>query len=188
MRYNFDWIKIATLISILATLVIVAFTYYQLNSSNEFTKADFAHRFKSDFFTDNTRELITLFDNDLLKFTVLTGQKKEFPCFIVDTLGINRLSVNGVKILNPTKSVFSDYEIDDFLLNHFDDLGLYEKRGIIDLEYIYNGFDWYIETVYQNPQIQKYLQWLKKDSSTVNSFENLESLVKKLKGYKEGHL
>jgi len=44
----------------ISALVIVLLTYLQLKEVNDATKAEFAHKFKTDFFTEQSCILITL--------------------------------------------------------------------------------------------------------------------------------
>jgi hypothetical protein len=56
--------------------------------------------------------------------------------------------------------------VENSLLNHFDDLGQFYKEGVLDIDYIYNGFDYYIESIHENEQVKKYLKWLRDDESS----------------------
>jgi hypothetical protein len=50
-----------------------------------------------------------------------------------------------------------EVELDDFLLGHFEDIGLFEEKGLIDTEMVYEEFSYYIFEVFENPEIKKYL-------------------------------
>ena len=54
--------------------------------------------------------------------------------------------------------------LDDKLLEHFEEMGYYEKQGIISIDFIYEFFDWDIETIWENPEIQKYITYIKNNS------------------------
>ncbi|MGD0280555.1 MAG: hypothetical protein ABSC11_14810, partial [Smithella sp.] len=174
MKRKFDSIKISTLFSTIATFILVLLAYYQLIEGNEIAKGDFAHRFKTDFFTEQTRDLITLFDNDLLDFKILsnTNQGIEFGYFIIDNSKLKFLSNASLNVLGHMKNIYTAYEIDDFLLSHFEDLGLYKKKKLLDIDYIYHGFDWYVECIYDNKEIKKYLKWATNDESSADSYDN----------------
>jgi len=88
LKKKIDWIKVGTLLSVVSALIMALFAYLQLKEFNNATKADFAHKFKSDFFTDNSCILMALFDYDLLKFEILPNFKKpdEFGYFVIRAL------------------------------------------------------------------------------------------------------
>ena len=142
-----------------ALLTIIA--YFQLNASHQTQKADFAHRLKNDFFTDETRELMMLFSMGFIEF--LNNENKddedsvnktisEFVHFKVNNDAIKRLntilSSNGEK--KEYKKFYTDSEIDDLLLGHMEDIGFLLKQGSIDILATYELFGDYIITVWEH--------------------------------------
>lgn len=175
------WTPITTVISIIIALVALGFTYIQIKEINRATQADFAHRFKVDFFTDQSCTLMTLFDYNLIIFQTATNKKNpiDFAYFTVDTLRAKELSKKFPNLF--MKKYYSVYEIDNYLLLHFDDLGYYYKRGILDIDFIYDGFDYYVENIYENREIQKYLAWVKTDKNSEDTYEGFDLIYKELK-------
>ena len=161
-KIKIDWIKTCEYLGAISALVIVLLTYLQLKEVNDATKAEFAHKFKTDFFTEQSCILITLFDYDLLKFKIIPKKNllDEFGYFVIDTSNIDALKKKFPKLLN--RDFYTPYELDNFLLNHFDDLGQFYKGGVLNMEYIYSGFDYYVELIHENEQIKKYLGMGKK--------------------------
>ncbi len=185
MKRKIDWIKISTLLGTITTLFLVILAYFQLKEGNEIAKGDFAHRFKTDFFTEQTRNLITLFDNNLLDFKILSNadQGIEFGYFIIDDSKLKLISNSSLNLIGSMKKIYTAYEIDDYLLSHFEDLGLYKKKELLDIDYIYNGFDWYIECIYENKEIQKYLKWTTNDESSADSYDDFMYIYQELKSH-----
>ena len=55
------------------------------------------------------------------------------------------------------KNKYTAYEIYDNLLRYFEEMGNYEKAGIMTIETIYQRFGYYIDMLWRNQEIQKYL-------------------------------
>jgi hypothetical protein len=66
--------------------------------------------------------------------------------------------------------------MDDLLLGHFEDIGWYESRKLIDLETISEMFGYHISECFKNDEIQKYLQNEYKEGN----FQNFKRLAKKI--------
>ena len=131
---------------VIATLFLAWVGWRQLVSINKTSKADFIHKFKKDFFREKTTILIILFDNELLEYE----RDKSYFKFEEDNM---RKSLKGEDFKNSLiqafgyfKTAFNCYEIDDLLLGHFEDLGLFERHGMIDIDMVYELYDWYNET------------------------------------------
>ena len=136
----------------LFTLAIAIIALVQLRKTNNIAAADFYHRFKIDFFTEKERLLIGLISIKGLIF----DEKK--ACFIVDNKKILSLTEDMRNQAKEAKG-FSQEEVDDFLLGHFEDLGLFFEMKIIPKKFVVEGFRHYIKTVYEDEQIKKYIQW-----------------------------
>ena len=186
-RKKIDWIKISSFLSAIAALIIVVFTYLQIREFGNSTKADFTHRFKTDFFTEQSCTLMTLFDNDLLIFDTITNKNgsNDFGYFRIDTTKTKELKIKFPSLF--VKTNYSVYEIDNYLLNHFNDLGQFYKKGILDIDYIYNGFDYYVESIYENKQIKEFLKWVKTDESSKDTYDGIDFIYLELKDYRKKH-
>lgn len=148
------------------TFVIAFFTlgiwwtaWRQLKKLNKTTSAEFlVGKLKEHFFTAENRKFYELIDNKLLQF--------------VDT---------GHFINCKNNELISTYEIDDFLLGHFEEIGLLEQRGIIDIEMVYEFFGYYIETSWEDSEIQKYIKSIRHES--IDFYDKFEDIYKKSKSY-----
>ena len=116
--------------------------------------------------------------NSALEFKVLEIKGKdgkkidELPFFRIkeDIAG----QLKGVIDVDPGKTGYSAFEIDDLLLGHLDDIGWYESRKLIDMETIREMFGYYIYECYQNAEIQKYLD----QKCNKGKFEKFKRLAK----------
>jgi hypothetical protein len=88
-----------SMITAVATIVLVCVAYWQLKSLARTSRSDFLYRLKSDFFNEDARRLICLAENDMLKFHA-EGEIPHFeivgldrPCSIL--LSISKLRWSG---------------------------------------------------------------------------------------------
>lgn len=149
-------------IAALGAIGAIFFAWIELGGTAKTTRADFAKRFIDSFFTEETRTLFSLLLNSALEFKVLaiTGEQgeaiDELPFFEIKKEIANQLK--GIVSPAQGKIGYSAFEIDDLLLGHFEDIGWYEKRGLIDQETISEMFGYHISECFQSKEIQKYLQ------------------------------
>jgi hypothetical protein len=158
--YAIDWNATGTMVIAGGTLILAYIAWTQLKKANEISTADFDQRFKKDFFTEKTRQLFMLFQYDLIKFKrePVSNTDDEFPYFEVDRTQFDANPIFA-STLPEKKYRYSAYEIDELLLGHFEDLGLFCKKGLMDIEFIDEGFGYYIEEMHKNEQIQNYICW-----------------------------
>jgi len=156
------------------TAVLIIFGYFQLRSINKTTSAEFTHKIKNDFYTESNIYLLTLFDENAL----MVDTNGEVAWFYIDTVKYKSLRKNID--LHTIPLIYQSNQI-DALLQNFEDLGLYERNGLIDIDYIYEGFDYYVEALWDNQEVHKYIIWLRKDPRCADDFSYFEYLYKKLK-------
>lgn len=162
----------------IATLLLAFIAWLQLSQLNKTSKSEFIHKFKNDFFTDKTRILIALFDNELLKF----DQAGE--CFKLAGRVKRPLKADIIHVFSYVKTEYSFYDVDDLLLGHFEDLGLYEKKGIVGIDMVYETYSWYIETCWKNDSIKKYIQ-SQLDDEGEDVYDHFKYIYDKCKSYGE---
>jgi len=63
----------------------------------------------------------------------------------------------GLVSLPPGKDGYSALEIDDLLLGHFESLGWYVRKKLIDFDAARSNFSYYVITGFEHPEIRKYL-------------------------------
>ena len=167
----------STLGLMILTLFILIVARGQLKASNAIATADFALKFKHDYFTKESRELLMLLDYDLLQFEV---DENDFAYFKVKEKIPDKAMVCYDFLCDKGKNKYSSYEMDDFVISHFEDLGMFEEKGILDMDYVYEGFSYYIISAFENEAIRSYLNWLidKFGYGLYNKFECIYHKVK----------
>lgn len=158
-----------------ATVVLAIIAWIQLRKISKTANADFIRQFKDVFFTPETRQLIMLIDQKLMRF-----MDEPLPYFVV----IEGSLPDFIRAENARK-FYTSYDLDDLLLGHFEDLGLFAKRGIITIEMAYEFFSWYIETTWENNEIKKYIESQRKTEGE-DIYENFEYIYKKCNSYRNG--
>ena len=81
-----------------------------------------------------------------------------------------------------SKQIYVDDEIDDEVLGYFEDIGNYEKKGLLDFELIDTAFGYYIKQIWKNSEMKNYINWLRFDSEDADedSYKGFEYIYKKV--------
>jgi hypothetical protein len=66
--------------------------------------------------------------------------------------------LTGIVAMNPEKTGYSAFEIDDFLLGHLEDVGWYMQRKLIRSAAAYASFGYYVINTLENPEMKKFLE------------------------------
>ncbi len=159
--------------TITAFLLFLAAKQFKLH--NDVAAADFALKFKHDFFTEETRGLISLLDYDQLELVITTDK---FAYFKIKPKTNDGVSCHD--FIHGNRNKYSSYEMDDWVLNHLEDVWVFYTKGALSLDYVYQGFSYYIEVVIENDEIKKYLKWLRKEVAP-DLYEGLEMLCHAVK-------
>lgn len=185
-----DWSAVTALATVgllIATILLVFYGRGQLKALNETSKRNFLHQLKKDFFTDQAREILALLECELLTFslTKLNDESdRELAFFEVKTIG-NETARTVLKNISSGKTNISSYEMDDFLLQHLEDLGLLFKQEIVDIYNIDQLFGYYVVAAFENSEIKKYIDWARQDDDDI--YSNFEHLYHTLKLYQSEH-
>jgi hypothetical protein len=162
---DIDMVSFWTFCLVLATLLLYLVAKFQLSGISKTSKADFIKKFNNDFFVEQIRNVIMLLDYQALEYrekSVQLGNKNEeamFPYFTIDPNILNQLVISDSLLGTlQEKKVYSSFEMDDLLLGRFEDIGLFEKQGFLDIKDICNHFSWYIDVTWENKEIQKYIK------------------------------
>ena len=138
----------------IATLILSVIAYSQFQKLNTISSADFIYKLSDTMFTGKTRIILELIDKNSLKYN-----KSDYTFAIEKNALKDKSLYLAIKnAFGYDKTVFSCYEIDDLLLSNFEDLGLLEQKGIVDIDMAYVLFDWPVEVTWDNKEIQKYIQ------------------------------
>jgi hypothetical protein len=147
----------------LFSLLLVFVGWQQLGKIHTTSNADLLHKLKGDFFREETRILIHLIYNDFIEFFVEdTGPDEIAVCYFkVDVDAINKSKLPAeIKEYLTKKMSYTTYEMDDYVLGHFEDIGLFWEKGVLDIDLIYEEFADYIETVYESKMFKEYLTYI----------------------------
>ena len=82
--------------------------------------------------------------------------------------------------ININREYYTTQEVDDFLLGHLEDVGLLLENKIITIEDVDQQFQYYVKTVFENPQIENYVTWAKEQAEDDDIYSNLKALNEKL--------
>ena len=158
--------KPTDLVIAIATLLLGYIALSQLSQTNKTSAADFAHKLKEDFFTNDAQVLFSLFEQDLLIFEKkeISNKHEEYPYFTLNKEKTKHIT--DVLKENPQiKQIYLANDIDALLLGHIEDLGVLHKQKLLDIESVYEGFALYIEVLHENSELKKYIHWLRNFSS-----------------------
>ncbi len=159
---------------VIATLALAAVAWYQLNDLKKTTNADFMLRFRNNFYSSDTRRLEILVDKKLITYVNDTSNVEYFQ---IDSVRLKKYqSVLAKEQIDSVEGYKIDaYKVDDELLSHFDEMGYFEKDGILSIRLIYEFYGWDIKTCWENPEIKKYIEAERKayGKETYSNFESL---------------
>jgi hypothetical protein len=164
------------MLTAVATLLLAWIAFKQLGGLADTSRADFVFRLKSEFFNEKSRRLIFLIEEDLLEFVpegesgyfLIKGYSSE------DTRArISHLGFEGPKI--------SSQEIDDLILGILEDVGLFQRKGVIDLEDVYVIFDTYVMDCLDSQAIEEYLKFSREGGENRDVWAEFRLLAKRLK-------
>lgn len=176
---------------VIVTGIVCWVAYSQLAESNREAKTQnkiaaetFLHNLKTDFFTKETRDLVFLIEIDALNFnTVNEDSDKGGRVLPIFALNIPPKFKSYIDSSVRGRRYFTSDEIDIELLNHFEDLGILYKKGLIDTSDIYEYFSYYISLCHENNAIDRYIEWTRtdsKDKDVYNNFDNIYKLVQSM--------
>ncbi|MDP4267817.1 MAG: hypothetical protein Q8880_10350 [Bacteroidota bacterium] len=183
-----NWTCLWTLVTAVATIGIGVIAYIQLEKYNNTAIADFALKFKNDFYNNcKTKDLLMLFEFNLLKFC--QDKKEDNDKLTHDYFDVIENDLKKYKhienLLNEKRKNYNSDEIDDNILGHYEDLGLFLKKGIISIDFIYIGFDYHIEKIYENDAIKDYIKEIRtQDIENEDIYAEFDYLYKRIQEYK----
>jgi len=162
------------LITTVTTFFVLLFTYLQIHDLKETNSADFALKLKSEIFSADNLMLLSLLDDSLIKF-VQFG--KDDGYFKLDSHRITSLPA-GLTIKN-APPYYTLVQVDQLLMA-FENLSFYEKKGQINIDYIYEQFAYYITAVWKNGDIKQYIDMTRGQPYLSRAYRNFEELNYKM--------
>jgi hypothetical protein len=154
-----DRAVIWTAIIAVVTVIGVVVARRQLVGIRATSRADFTFRFIESFFTSETRVLFLLLMNSALAFDtkdiVENGKTHRLPYLKINLDIVAQ--IKGIVTVIPDKTGYSSYEVDDLLIGHFESLGWYVRKRLIDFDAAYSTFSDYLMRSYEHSEIQNFL-------------------------------
>lgn len=165
------------------TALAAGFALFQLRSICITSRVDFTKRFIDSFFVEDSRTLFTLLLNSALGFAVRKievggDQIDELPHLRIKNEIADQLA--GIVPLNPEKTGYSAFEVDDFLLGHFEDVGWYARRKLMDLNAAYQSFGFYVVATVEHTEMRRFLDDQRAKEYSYDDLEWLFQAFKKL--------
>lgn len=137
------WTMVTAIIAFVASWIALV----QLKHLTKTSKGDFLHKLKTDVFTKDSEELTYFIEYDLLDFVELDGNTAVF-----------KTKKDKHKLVNNPAKVYTTTEVDRLLLGHFEDIGILEGKGLIDIDSVYEEFSEYLERTWENEAVKKYIK------------------------------
>lgn len=91
--------------------------------------------------------------NHILEITRGDREPERLPYLKIDQEIVRQMS--GIASVPSGKTGYSGFELDDLLLGHFESLGWYVKKKLIDYDAAYSSFSYYLTETYEHPEIKK---------------------------------
>jgi hypothetical protein len=171
--------EILTAIANTIIAVGIWFAYQQVKLSRKadernsiISSAEFRDEFTREFFNEKSRILTMLFQFDLLTFKIHKADARDkdedgFSFFELDSEALKKKVLLDEKLKALIQQSYTAYEVDDYLLGFFEDMGVYVNKAIIDIDLVYNTFSYYIDTIWKNKEIMRYIADERKSDKTV---------------------
>lgn len=183
---HFAWTTFWTAVGALAAVAVCFIAWIELSKSRKISEAGFVQDFKKDFYTARTRELLMLFEYNQIQFiesNIQESKKFGLPqsmcLFQVTTPNYKRKDEIPPYFLSHV-NLFSEFEIDDFLLGHFEDLGLFYIQELMSMELIYQVFMPHLKHIWENEAIKNYVKYQRKTYTNMQVYSNYELIYKKI--------
>ena len=164
-----------TMVTSLATIVLVIVAWVQLSGLKNTSRADFMYRMRQDFFTPETRRLVFLVQYNLLEFC-----RDEIPHFRIKDGGSSDARFADLGI---TQHAISTFDLDDLLLGQLEDLAVFKARRLTSLEDTYEFFSYYVQICSENEAIQEYIRYAREQPGGSDIYAGFLKLADDLKTY-----
>jgi len=156
----------------LLTLLLVYVAWRQLGNLAASSTADFLFRLKSDFFTEQTRKLVFLIEEDLLRF-----EDAEIPYFSIPDFYKPELAPRFQE-LRITERTISTYVLDDIILGPLEDVAFYLGQKRITRKQVYEEFSYYIDLCAKSSAIEDYKRACRRRPGDSDVYAGLDKLQK----------
>lgn len=132
------------------TMGLFAVAWWQLGGLRKTAKADFAHRLGADYYTAECAKLEDQLTDSKIAFDVAT---RTFT------------GRSGI--------AFNARDLDRHILGPLESVGVFQKRRLLDVEFVYDFFGSSILNVMQNKEVQAYISWRRQQPYSADVYECL---------------
>ena len=177
---------------VIVTFILLLVAYFQLSNIKKTARAEYIKRLNDSFFTEETRNLMVLLFNSAIELSTLPimdeeGKTKidELPYFKIKEFVLEQLKNSGLISFADWRKGYNAFEIDDLLIGHLDDVGRFEKNGLLDIHTAYSTFGYYVlelvgENEEEKTEVRKYLN----DQECQGNYDDLEYIYEEFVSYK----
>jgi hypothetical protein len=165
-----------SMVTAIGTLLLAWIAWKQLSGLAQTSRADFIFRLKSEFFNPRSKPLLFLIEEDLIDF-ILEG---ETGYFVIKDANDERVK-SLMRYFGFTENRIPTQEIDDLILGILEDVGMFQRKGVITLEDVYGVFDTYVVEINDNPAIREYMKYSRGGRGNADVWAEFRMLVKRLK-------
>ena len=172
---------VATVLLVVATILLVWVGLIPLVRSK---KAELAERLKTELLTPRAELMFFLVAHGFLKFAVYKRPNgSEIGYFEIIKADENIIQDRMRQIVGEQR-IFMTYEMDDYLLSPLEEVAYYTERKEIAFKDAYRIFGDYIDACWQNKEVVKYIDWLRKHLKA-DAYRRTEALQKTLRAHYE---
>jgi hypothetical protein len=187
--WNLMWTAIAAIGAAGAFLTSIVLTILGLRQLGDIWvtgSETFLQNLKKDFFTKEARYILALMENKLLVFKTEipppgNDPEGEFAYFEIKSTPSQQLQIILKDLNFKDGNLISSYEVDDFLLQHLEDIGFLYKKKLITIKNVDQLFGYYIESVFESSEIKKYVAWARANDDDI--YSNFEFVYNDLVAY-----
>jgi hypothetical protein len=165
------------MVSGLATVILLLVAWKQLSALVRSSRADFVFRLKSEFFSEETRRLIHLIENDLIGFV---KKSDDTYYFVIKDFASDEVQ-EKLKHMGFKGEIITSQEIDDLILGILEDVGMFQRNGRLELEDVYCIFSTYVKMCSENDAIREYLKFSRKGRGNKDVWVEFRLLADRLK-------
>jgi|GEM_PF-3817328 len=178
------WAMVAALATVALVVATIGLVWVGLVPLVRSSKAELAERFKEELLTPPAQGIFFLAAHGFLEFVIdRQTEGREIGYFVIIKLNENIMQERLDQKFGEQRIVMT-FEMDDEILSPLEEVAYYERHGEIEFEDVYRIFGDYIDVCWSNPEIVKYINWVR-STMKADVYKNMEALHKKLREHNE---
>lgn len=136
---------IAQMVMVALTLALIVIAWVQIEIGNKIKRADFLHRLKVDFFTEQMMNMDKVFKSESVKLIPNINSQTNTNFWLFEYVN------------NGNTLAYHSTEVSNLILNNLEDAATYWEQGQISLKEVKDGFGSYIKFYVDHPIIMQYI-------------------------------